>query len=133
MSKFFNLISTHFEWILHFFKLLGFNSELLEKQRSSGLIHYYYSCNSDDSVQDCSICLSKIQQREQVTKLRCNHLFHRACLDRWLGSGAGRWTCPLCSKKALAAGDHGAQILELRFVSSTSLRSSDDRDSFWLR
>ncbi|CAN0876676.1 Probable E3 ubiquitin-protein ligase XERICO [Linum grandiflorum] len=134
MSKFFNLISTHFEWVL---ELLNSNT----KQSSASLSHYYYSRgrNNSEEQEDCSICLAKIQQRQQVTKLRCNHFFHRVCLDQWFGSGRGRLTCPLCRDNlapaqtiSTAAGDDGAQVLELRFM-STSLPSLGDRDSFWLR
>lgn len=46
-----------------------------------------------DSVK-CAVCLCKIEEEEEVRELRCNHLFHRVCLDRWLGYG--RMTCPLC-------------------------------------
>ncbi|CAI0458775.1 unnamed protein product [Linum tenue] len=77
-----------------------------------------------------------MKQREEVSKLRCSHLFHRPCLDRWFqsrGGGGGR-TCPLCRdnslfrpREALAAAD-GVRVLELRLVGA-----SDDRDSWWLR
>ncbi|XP_075083566.1 putative E3 ubiquitin-protein ligase XERICO [Nicotiana tabacum] len=39
-----------------------------------------------DSVK-CAVCLCKIEEEEEVRELRCNHLFHRVCLDRWLGYG----------------------------------------------
>nr|GLL34057.1 RING-H2 finger protein ATL67-like [Ipomoea trifida] len=43
---------------------------------------------------ECAVCLCKIEEGEEVRDLRCEHVFHKVCLDRWLGTG--RSTCPLC-------------------------------------
>ncbi|XP_020703445.1 E3 ubiquitin-protein ligase RNF149-like [Dendrobium catenatum] len=45
----------------------------------------------------CSVCLQGLENgREEVSQIvACNHLFHRACLERWLLVGMGS-TCPLC-------------------------------------
>ncbi|KAG5603716.1 hypothetical protein H5410_025208 [Solanum commersonii] len=50
--------------------------------------------NSEESSVECAICLCKIEDGEEVRELNCDHLFHRACLDRWMN--CGRMTCPLC-------------------------------------
>lgn len=42
----------------------------------------------------CVFCLSDIEAGEEVRELRCEHLFHRRCLDPWLV--LRRPTCPLC-------------------------------------
>ncbi|XP_074569239.1 uncharacterized protein LOC141825750 [Curcuma longa] len=42
----------------------------------------------------CVFCLSDIEEGEEVRELRCQHLFHRRCLDPWLA--LRRATCPLC-------------------------------------
>ncbi|CAI0552694.1 unnamed protein product [Linum tenue] len=82
-----------------------------------------------------------MKQGEEVSKLRCSHLFHRPCLDRWFQSrgGGGPLTCPLCRdnslfrpREALAAAADGVEVLELRLVGGGS-GDSDDRDSWWLR
>ena len=39
----------------------------------------------------CSICLDTINI--QYYKLKCNHVFHTACLDEWIKS---KNNCPLC-------------------------------------
>ena len=41
----------------------------------------------------CSICLADVPPGHPVRPLPCFHLFHQACLDRWL---AVRSTCPNC-------------------------------------
>ncbi|KAK2994346.1 hypothetical protein RJ640_017858 [Escallonia rubra] len=34
---------------------------------------------------ECAVCLSKIEEGDEIRDLRCEHIFHRACLDRWIG------------------------------------------------
>ena len=41
----------------------------------------------------CIICYDKLGQN--VTKTKCNHLFHKGCLDTWLGRSS---ECPMCKK-----------------------------------
>ena len=45
-------------------------------------IKKYYKCNKNDI--DCSICFEKVNCKEFVRKLNCNHTFHKKCIDRWL-------------------------------------------------
>ena len=45
-------------------------------------------------VVDCSICLEEFQKGDRVRQLQpCSHVFHRACVDRWLHMHDA---CPLC-------------------------------------
>ncbi|XP_022915418.1 uncharacterized protein [Onthophagus taurus] len=53
---------------------------------------------SDPEIQDkieepCSICLMEYDHTKQIRLLKCGHLFHRLCIDRWL---LRYLTCPLC-------------------------------------
>ncbi|KAL6009670.1 hypothetical protein ACLOJK_000099 [Asimina triloba] len=43
---------------------------------------------------ECVVCMCKIEEGEEVREISCDHLFHRACLDKWLGYRNP--TCPLC-------------------------------------
>ncbi|XP_042504792.1 E3 ubiquitin-protein ligase RHA2A-like [Macadamia integrifolia] len=43
---------------------------------------------------DCVVCLCRFTNGEQVTRLGCRHLFHKACLDGWFDQF--NWNCPLC-------------------------------------
>ncbi|KAF5737880.1 hypothetical protein HS088_TW13G00771 [Tripterygium wilfordii] len=48
---------------------------------------------------DCAVCLSDFVEGDKIRRLKCNHTFHRDCLDRWLEQC---WaTCPLCRTKVL--------------------------------
>ncbi|KAF5181021.1 E3 ubiquitin-protein ligase rha2a [Thalictrum thalictroides] len=48
-----------------------------------------------ESSDDCIVCLCKLVDGDQVRKLACRHVFHKACLDGWLFDHLNV-TCPLC-------------------------------------
>ncbi|XP_063819210.1 E3 ubiquitin-protein ligase Arkadia-like [Pseudophryne corroboree] len=41
----------------------------------------------------CSICISTLEEGENVRRLPCMHLFHRGCVDQWLSTNK---KCPNC-------------------------------------
>ena len=47
---------------------------------------------SDETV-ECSICMNDYVEGEVLSELPCGHLFHQACVNRWLPI---KETCPLC-------------------------------------
>eukprot|EP01018_Ginkgo_biloba_P038053 Gb_14821 [translate_table: standard] len=51
------------------------------------------SINTNAQV-ECAVCLSKVEQGDQIRELPCCHFFHRDCLDKWLDHQ--QTTCPLC-------------------------------------
>ncbi|KAK9143817.1 hypothetical protein Syun_013217 [Stephania yunnanensis] len=56
-----------------------------------------YLLESDDAdVPDsCAVCLYEFEKKEEIRRLtNCRHIFHRACLDRWMDHD--QKTCPLC-------------------------------------
>jgi hypothetical protein len=44
----------------------------------------------------CPICLDTLVDEDDVRVLSCNHVFHAACLERWLTCRYAR--CPLCNR-----------------------------------
>jgi hypothetical protein len=60
------------------------------------------SSSGDDG--SCSLCLEAFQVGVPVTQLpSCGHLFHHACVTRWLKSRPGETRrCPLCNADPLA-------------------------------
>ncbi|PYH90823.1 RING finger protein [Aspergillus ellipticus CBS 707.79] len=49
----------------------------------------------------CLICLSDYEVAEELRQLnKCQHLFHRDCIDQWLTTG--RNSCPLCRGQGVA-------------------------------
>merc|ERR1712166_1551944 len=47
---------------------------------------------SSEAPEPCSICYEVMKPGEQCRRLPCFHLFHSACVDRWLHV---KGTCPL--------------------------------------
>ena len=46
----------------------------------------------------CSICLEElfpedVENANEVIELKCNHMFHKECLDPWIKTNKN---CPLC-------------------------------------
>ena len=44
----------------------------------------------------CAVCLSEVEDGEEVRQLTCRHMYHRPCIDEWLRK---RGVCPLCVRK----------------------------------
>jgi len=41
----------------------------------------------------CSICLEEFKYDEELKKLKCDHIFHKGCLEPWLNKNN---KCPIC-------------------------------------
>jgi hypothetical protein len=51
--------------------------------------------SGEDEEDVCCICLDALVAGDKTKKLPCSHSgFHAACIDEWLGRGAG--LCPIC-------------------------------------
>jgi hypothetical protein len=48
--------------------------------------------------QDCSICIDKLLPGEYKRELKCSHVFHKKCIDKWTKS---EFSCPVCRSKDL--------------------------------
>ncbi|XP_045080887.1 E3 ubiquitin-protein ligase RNF165-like isoform X2 [Coregonus clupeaformis] len=46
-----------------------------------------------DVDEKCTICLSMLEEAEDVRRLPCMHLFHQGCVDQWLATSR---KCPIC-------------------------------------
>lgn len=54
-----------------------------------------YRCSAArEQAAQCVICLCDVEDGDEIRELKCDHVFHRCCLDRWVAFG--RVTCPLC-------------------------------------
>ncbi|KAJ4840961.1 hypothetical protein Tsubulata_018155 [Turnera subulata] len=88
---------------------------------------------SDDDEEDeeeeyCVVCLCKLSEREETRRLRCNHLFHKVCLDQWFASG--HCLCPICrdgtpAVMSSSSSDHDQRQVA-RLVFTFTARASDD-------
>ncbi|KAL3731544.1 NEP1-interacting protein-like 2 [Eucalyptus grandis] len=84
---------------------------------------------------ECAVCLCEVGVGEEVRELKCcDHVFHRACMDQWLGYKNA--TCPLCRRfvahraSMSVIADVGAEVISFAFW---DLGSGGDRETWWLR
>ncbi|KAA8546867.1 hypothetical protein F0562_003296 [Nyssa sinensis] len=58
-----------------------------------------YKSGLSSEPKECVVCLSIFEEGDEIRKLKCEHTFHRDCLDTWLQQDQA--TCPLCRKTVL--------------------------------
>lgn len=99
-------------------------------------------CDSEQCV--CSICLGEFELKDSVRRLQCSHLFHKACVDKWLLARQGRRSsdspkgCPMCRHWILAdneiAPEELVRILGVWARSDGTIVARIDKDHlFWSR
>lgn len=49
-----------------------------------------------DGDHACNICLNPVRTTRHNPPIRCGHIFHRDCIEKW--KRLGNNTCPLCRK-----------------------------------
>ncbi|KAK1412247.1 hypothetical protein QVD17_33338 [Tagetes erecta] len=70
------------------------NNNDLEKLLNTLPLFTFSSLTGKIPAGDCSVCLSKFENTDQLRLLPfCCHAFHAQCIDVWLNSNQ---TCPLC-------------------------------------
>jgi len=69
----------------------------LEQVPYKELVPAYKQIKSNDDMlsQECSVCMQTYKFREYKRKLKCDHVFHKRCIDKWLKSNL---SCPICRK-----------------------------------
>ena len=53
--------------------------------------------NNEDNT-ECSICLQENHHKHKFVKTKCDHVFHKRCLAKWINT---KNTCPLCRNNIL--------------------------------
>ncbi|XP_024987872.1 E3 ubiquitin-protein ligase EL5-like [Cynara cardunculus var. scolymus] len=96
MSNYIISFLTLLKWGLDFLiDHLFFHHRMLHLQEAcDGLGRKWWRKPANDEEVECAVCLSKIEDDDETRELRCDHLFHKNCLDSWLAHR--HTTCPLC-------------------------------------
>ena len=47
---------------------------------------------------ECSICLEKFTQNEEISLLTCKHQFHKQCVEKWFKKDT---SCPICRQSVV--------------------------------
>ncbi|KAF7150843.1 hypothetical protein RHSIM_Rhsim02G0237400 [Rhododendron simsii] len=90
-----------------------------------------------ETAHECAVCLCKIEEGDEIRELRCDHIFHTVCLERYV-VGYKHETCPMC-RGSLAPPHKWATGLvgafgeeDIVFSDLFSCRSSRRRSTWWL-
>ncbi|KMZ66431.1 hypothetical protein ZOSMA_29G00800 [Zostera marina] len=65
--------------------------------RESDVFYRFYipiSSYHGEVNQNCCFCLCDVKEKDEFRELRCKHVFHKDCLDKWVLYG--QENCPLC-------------------------------------
>lgn len=84
------------------------------------------SAISNTSYNACSICLSDYEVNDTCAETKCNHLFHRVCLEKWIEQR--QFNCPSCRA------DFTLSPLEISAIAGRedALRQRERRYDFYL-
>lgn len=67
---------------------------------------------------NCAICLSELNENDNIYDLNCNHKFHTNCIVDWFRSSSGN--CPLCNDNPFNNDDNNNNnLVNEYFLSST--------------
>ena len=135
------IIATQFKWVCDLLLYHSFSfpkhcceHELPDMSEELNIVRYELMQGSScEEEVECAVCLCNVEDGEEVRELRCNHIFHRVCLDRWVDYKHS--ICPLCRGSLLPRfttvgnGESEIELLLFKFCSF----SSRDREIWWLR
>jgi hypothetical protein len=85
-------------------EILGFRRLLMDSLCGMFLLIGGICCVRFRAVTDLlfsAVCLEQVDRAHEIRQLRCLHVFHRECLEKWfLGD---HFNCPLCHRAYYAS------------------------------
>ena len=76
----------------------NYNRNVITKNDINKSLGSYTRIKNNDTLllnnESCSICLSKYKLGEYKRELKCNHNFHKKCVDKWFKKD--KQECPIC-------------------------------------
>ncbi|CAI9779274.1 unnamed protein product [Fraxinus pennsylvanica] len=130
------LVVTQLKWawdylLYHsFFQPYNYGVKLSEYVDDLSVTHYENNTDQPGDSVECAVCLCRFEEGDEIRELRCDHLFHRVCLDRWIGYG--HMTCPLC-RNNLRLPPSMEELHQEIIIIDFSATTSRDRCAWWLR
>ena len=55
-----------------------------------------YKNKQNDNFKECIICLEDMKYNEKLILVKCSHIYHKECLEKWIKKNN---VCPLCDIK----------------------------------
>lgn len=71
----------------------GLTEQMIKDHLSNHTDEFIYSSNSTRETK-CIICYEDFDKGTTIRRLRCEHCFHRHCVDHWFTTSQLR--CPMC-------------------------------------
>ena len=68
------------------------------------IIQFEQDISLEGEAPCCPICLCEYEEKQELRRLPCGHLFHRECVDEWLLSRA---SCPTCRYSLISGLEEG--------------------------
>jgi hypothetical protein len=78
----------------------GGGGGMRENERAAMPTETYARGADENENETCSVCLSQMETGEEAKRLGCKHVYHPACIDRWLERSR---LCPVCKRDVCAA------------------------------
>ena len=66
-----------------------------DEDEGNWFCHIHEEKGKDEDRAECTICFEPIMMKNRE-KLECGHVFHNACIVKWLSTQVGQCTCPTC-------------------------------------
>lgn len=64
-----------------------------EDKKEEIIINKYSFINKSNNLDECIICLEEMKENDNLTLLKCSHIYHSKCIEIWLKKKS---ICPLC-------------------------------------
>ena len=91
------------------------NAPVLTKRQLAELPVSLFAKTQSENNKDqmkCTICQMEFEDGDEIRTLRCLHIFHKPCIDKWLTTRQG--SCVLCMvvqvDKRLESGKNGGEL-----------------------
>ncbi|XP_069153007.1 E3 ubiquitin-protein ligase RHA2A [Solanum lycopersicum] len=73
---------------------------------------FSYAFDDQSAGSSCVFCLNRLIDGENVRKLDCKHVFHKACFDGWLDTF--NFNCPICRSSLSVVSDERVEVTRRR-------------------
>jgi hypothetical protein len=68
---------------------------ILTEEQFNNQKHYIFKeLNCCNDLKECLICIQEFNDDDEVTKITCNHIFHKNCIKNWVCEESNK--CPIC-------------------------------------
>ncbi|KAH9317941.1 hypothetical protein KI387_019710, partial [Taxus chinensis] len=84
---------------------------------------FLIDCPNPKEGENCSVCLSSLQEDEAVELEKCHHIFHRECITQWFKT---RPSCPEClAVYGVITGTQPPGKMSIRYIPITSAEAGN--------